>query len=75
VLTDDKHFFPVYNPAVTVRKSVADANPNLAKVLDPIAQALDTTTMQNLNAQVDIQGKQPADVAKTWLQSKGFIGK
>jgi len=75
VLTDDKHFFPVYNPAVTVRKSVADANPNLAKVLDPIAQALDTTTMQDLNAQVDIQGKQPADVAKTWLQSKGFIGK
>ena len=74
-LTDDKHFFPVYNPAITVRKSVADANPNLAKVLDPIAQALDTTTMQDLNAQVDIQGKQPADVAKTWLQSKGFIGK
>ena len=74
-LTDDKNFFPVYNPAVTVRKSVADANPNLANVLDPISQALDTPTIQELNAQVDIQGKQPADVAKTWLQSKGFIGK
>ncbi len=74
-LTDDKHFFPVYNPAVTVRKSVIDAHPNLAKILAPIAQALDTPTMQDLNAQVDIQGKQPLDVAKAWLQSKGFIGK
>jgi len=74
-LTDDKNFFPVYNPAVTARKSVTDANPNLAKVLDPISQALDTATMQDLNSQVDIQGLQPADVAKNWLQSRGFIGK
>ncbi len=74
-LQDDKQFFPVYNPAVTVRKSVADANPNLAKVLDPISQALDTTTMQQLNTEVDIKGLQPDQVARTWLQSKGFIGK
>ena len=74
-LVDDKNFFPVYNPAVTVRKSVVDANPNVAKVLNPIADALDTATIQDLNTQVDIKGQQPADVAKTWLQSKGFIGK
>jgi len=74
-LVDDKNFFPVYNPAVTLKKSIADANPNIAKVLNPIADALDTATVQDLNTQVDIAGKQPADVAKTWLQSKGFIGK
>lgn len=74
-LVDDKNFFPVYNPAINIRKSVADANPNVAKVLDPISQALDTTTMQDLNAQVDIQGMTPTKVAQTWLQSKGFIGK
>jgi len=74
-LVDDKQFFPVYNPAVNIRKSVADANPNVAKVLDPISQALDTATMQDLNAQVDIQGMTPTKVAQTWLQSKGFIGK
>lgn len=74
-LTDDKRFFPVYNPALTVRKSVLAANPNLAKVLNPIAKALDTPTMQQLNTEVDIQGLQPADVAQRWLQSKEFIGK
>lgn len=75
VLDDDKKFFPVYNPAMTVRKPVADANPNLAKVLNPIAKALDTTTMQQLNADVDVKGDQPEAVARGWLQSKGFIGK
>lgn len=74
-LTDDKQFFPVYNPAMTVRQSVANANPNLAKVINPIANALDLSTIQQLNADVDINGQQPVDVARTWLQSKGFIGK
>jgi osmoprotectant transport system substrate-binding protein len=74
-LTDDKQFFPIYNPALTVRQSVANANPNLAKVINPIAQALDLATIQQLNADVDINGQQAADVARTWLQSKGFIGK
>ena len=60
---------------LALKKSIADANPNIAKVLNPIADALDTATIQDLNTQVDIAGKQPADVAKTWLQSKGFIGK
>jgi len=74
-LTDDKSYFPVYNPAINVRKSVADANPNVAKVLEPISQALDNATMQQLNTEVDIKGSQPDKVAKTWLQEKGFIGK
>jgi len=75
VLADDKHFFPVYNPAINIRKSVDDAHPDVAKVLAPISSALDDTTMQNLNAQVDIQGMQPAKVAQAWLQGKGLIGK
>ena len=74
VLEDDKAFFPVYNPAPTVRKSVADKNPNLAKILKPIADALDLTTIQKLSAKVDIDGEQPDDVAETWLKDSKFIG-
>lgn len=74
VLTDDKHFFPVYNPAVTVRTSVLKKSPQLAKVVEPIADALDITTMQQLDAKVDIDGQKPEDVAHDWLKSKGFIG-
>jgi len=74
VLKDDKAFFPVYNPAVTIRKQVLDKNPGIAKVLNPIAKALDTDLMQNLNTQVDITGLRPPETAQKWLKSKGFIG-
>jgi osmoprotectant transport system substrate-binding protein len=74
VLEDDKAFFPVYNPAPTVRKSVADENPDLREILKPIADALDLTTIQKLSTQVDIDGEQPSDVAETWLKDKKFIG-
>lgn len=74
ILEDDKGFFPVYNPAPTVRKSVADASPDLAKILKPIADALDLTTIQKLSSAVDIDGEQPADVARTWLEDQKFVG-
>jgi osmoprotectant transport system substrate-binding protein len=75
VLTDDRRFFPVYNPALTVRQSVYQANPELAKIVDPIAAALTTEELQQLNAAVDIRGQDPADVAQSWLQGKGFVGR
>ena len=74
VLEDDKAFFPSYLPSLNVRKSVSDANPDLAMLFAPIAAALDTLTMQALNTQVDIDGDEPADVAKEFLTTKGLIG-
>jgi osmoprotectant transport system substrate-binding protein len=72
-LEDDKHFFPNYNPSLTVRSEVFDKYPQLAEVFNPIARVLDTQTMQTLNSQVDVDGKEPKDVAAEWLKSKGFI--
>ena len=74
VLEDDKSFFPSYLPSLNVRKEVFDANPQLADLFAPVAAALDTATMQNLNSQVDVDGKEPADVAKQFLTDKGLIG-
>ena len=72
-LEDDKHFFPNYNPALTVRSDVFDKYPQLADVFNPIARVLDTQTMQTLNSQVDVDGKEPKDVASQWLKSQGFV--
>ncbi|MEP6695438.1 MAG: glycine betaine ABC transporter substrate-binding protein [Pseudonocardiales bacterium] len=69
VLTDDKKFFPVYNPALNVRDSVFTKYPALADVFAPIAKALDTATMQKLNSQVDNDGDTPAQVAKDFLKT------
>ncbi|UYM07581.1 glycine betaine ABC transporter substrate-binding protein [Solicola gregarius] len=74
VLEDDKHFFPIYNPAPNVNKDVLADNPDIAKVLSPIAEALDEEAIQKLNAKVDIDGLQPEDAAQEWLQEHDFIG-
>ena len=72
---DDRAFFPVYNPALTVRDSVYRDHPAIGKITDPIAAALTDGVLRELNGEVDVDGAQPAEVAEKWLQSKGFIGR
>jgi len=74
VLQDDKEFFPFYSPTLTVRESVYNDHQDLAKLAEPIAAALTNEELQRLNGEVDVNGKTPSQVAKDWLQAKGFIG-
>jgi osmoprotectant transport system substrate-binding protein len=73
VIEDDKSFFPKYNPALNVRKEVADKYPELADLFNPIAAKLDNATLQKLNAQVDVDGIPEDEVAKQWLEDNGFL--
>jgi osmoprotectant transport system substrate-binding protein len=73
VIEDDKSFFPIYNPSLNVRKEVIDEYPQIKKIFAPISKKLDTETLQKLNAQVDIDGQLPEDVAQKWLSDNGFI--
>ena len=72
-LEDDLHFFPVYNPAPVVRQDIMDKYPGIATVLDPIAQALTTEKMMDMNKRVDIDEEDPVDVACDFLMSGGFV--
>jgi osmoprotectant transport system substrate-binding protein len=72
-LEDDKQFFPVYNPAPVVRQEIIDQYPGIATVLDPVAQALTTEKMMDLNKRVDIDEEDPEDVACDFLTSGGFV--
>ncbi|GAB3411762.1 glycine betaine ABC transporter substrate-binding protein [Flindersiella endophytica] len=74
VLDDDKKFFPIYNASMNIRESVYKKYPELADVFNPISKKLTTEALQKLNAEVDVDGKDPKDVARTWLKSEGFIG-
>ncbi|MFS8478994.1 MAG: glycine betaine ABC transporter substrate-binding protein [Micromonosporaceae bacterium] len=74
VLEDDKNFFPVYNPSLTVRKQIMDEYPQLAAIIEPISAALDGDTLRKLNAKVDVDGENEQQVARDWLAEKGFIG-
>jgi osmoprotectant transport system substrate-binding protein len=73
-LEDDKEFFPIYNPAINMKKQKYNENKEgLESTFTPVADALDTKTMQQLNASVDVDGEDPEDVAEQWLQDQGFI--
>ena len=71
VIEDDKSFFPIYNPAPNVRKQAMD--PKIEKLFAPISEKLDTQTLQKLNAQVDVEGQLPEEVAEQWLSENGFV--
>jgi osmoprotectant transport system substrate-binding protein len=73
VIEDDENFFPPYNPSVTIRQEKFQENEAVADLFAEIAGALDLETMQELNAQVDVEGEFPEDVAETWLRDNGFI--
>ena len=73
LLEDDKDFFAVYNPSLTVRQSVYEQYPQLREIFVPISERLDTETLRRLNYQVDVKNKTPEKVAETWLRDNGFI--
>ena len=73
VLADDKHFFPNYNAALTLKESLLAKYPKIADYIAPVAAKLDNATMTDLNAKVDAQGMDPGDVANQWLKSAGLI--
>jgi osmoprotectant transport system substrate-binding protein len=72
ILDDDKQFFVLYNAALNVRQEVADKNPQLAAVFDPISKLLTTESVRKLNERVDQGGELPDDVAASWLKDNGF---
>jgi osmoprotectant transport system substrate-binding protein len=73
LIEDDKSFFPIYNPALNVRKDVIEKNPQIAKLFAPISKKLTTEELQKLNAKVDVQGQLEDQVAEEWLKENGFI--
>ncbi|MEV0390569.1 glycine betaine ABC transporter substrate-binding protein [Nonomuraea sp. NPDC050643] len=73
LLEDDRKFFPVYNAAVTMRRQLADAHPEIAGIFAPISARLTDDVIRGLNAQVDVDGGVPVLVARDWLRARGFV--
>jgi osmoprotectant transport system substrate-binding protein len=74
VLQDDKSFFPKYNAAPVVRTQVYDKYPQLKDIFAKVAPMLTNDQMIELNKRVDVDGEEPEDVAKDFLEDKGLIG-
>lgn len=73
VLEDDKKALPNYNVSMVLRNEVLEEHPQIKELLAPVTAKLTDELMLDLNAQVDLEGKEPADVAYKWLKDEGFI--
>ncbi|MGN0101347.1 MAG: glycine betaine ABC transporter substrate-binding protein [Dietzia sp.] len=73
VLEDDQRFFPVYNLATVVRGEVLDAYPQIEEVLAPLVDLLTNEVMVEMNMRVDVDGEDPALVARDFLEQEGLV--
>jgi len=69
LLEDDKHMWPPYNLAPIVRNEVLEQYPEIAEALNAVSATLDTETVTQLNAKVDINGEEYEDVALEYWES------
>jgi osmoprotectant transport system substrate-binding protein len=73
ILEDPKGVQPVYAPAPVMRADALARQPQVAALLEPVFKSLDGPTLQRLNAQIALEGRDAGKVAEAYLKSKGLI--
>jgi osmoprotectant transport system substrate-binding protein/osmoprotectant transport system permease protein len=71
-LADDRHYFPPYEAVYLVRQDSLARVPALKEVLAKLANAISTDEMRRLNYEIDGNKRDPKEVVKEWLKSRGF---
>jgi len=67
-LVDDRHYFPPYQAVPVFNSATLRRHPQLVGVLKALGGRLDAATMRELNRQVDLEHRQPAEVVRTYLR-------
>jgi osmoprotectant transport system permease protein len=70
ILADDKAYFPPYEAVPVFNAAILRQHPELGAAIQELAGAISTAAMQQLNYQIDQQGRPVEDVVKAWLKSK-----
>jgi osmoprotectant transport system substrate-binding protein len=73
VLEDDRNFFPKYNVSLVLTEAVAKKYQQISDLIAPVSERLTNEVLLELNAQVDVDGREPAEVAYEWLKKEGFV--
>lgn len=74
VLTDPKGIFGFQNIVPVVNKKVlAVQGPQFAATLNAVSSKLTDRVLRGLNAEVELEGRKPADVARQFLQRNGLV--
>jgi osmoprotectant transport system substrate-binding protein len=73
ILEDDKHAFPAGNTIFVTSQDVVDeAGPDYEETIVAAQKGLTLPAMQRLDAEVELQGKDPAEVAAAYLERVGL---
>lgn len=73
VLEDDLSYFPSYYAATITRNETLEQYPELVEVLATFDGLIDNEAMTAMNYQVEVENKDPKDVAKAFLVEKGYL--
>lgn len=69
VLKDDRNYFPNYEAGIVIQEEILNKYPEIEKLLAELQGKISTEKMQELNYEVEIQQKSPAEVAKNFLKN------
>jgi osmoprotectant transport system substrate-binding protein len=72
-LQDDKGIQPAQNLIPATNSAFIKAHPDIATILNKLSATLTTADLAKMDMQVAVNRQQPADVAKSYLQSKGLL--
>ena len=73
ILEDTQAVQPVYAPAPIIREDAFQKNPKIAEALAPVFKLLDRSTLQMLNAKIQLEGQDAKKVAGDFLKSKSLL--
>ncbi|MBF4510133.1 MAG: ABC transporter substrate-binding protein [Aeromicrobium sp.] len=73
IVSDTKDVPPVYEPTPIFRGEIMQAYPQIAEILEPVFLSLDQSQLQALNARIAFGGEDPASVATSYLEERGFL--
>jgi len=73
ILEDDQELFPPYQGAPLMKEAFAEEHPEVVRALEKLAGKITEEQMSEMNYQVNVEGKNPAEVARTFLIDEGLI--
>ena len=73
VLKDDKNFFPSYYAATLIRNETLEKYPEIKDVIEKLANIISDEEMIEMNYQVEIEDRDPKDVASDFLEKEGLF--
>ncbi|MBO0462113.1 MULTISPECIES: ABC transporter permease/substrate-binding protein [unclassified Enterococcus] len=73
VLEDDRGLFPTYQGAPLMNEDFANEHPEVVTALEKLSGKITEEQMQTMNYQVNVEKKQPAEVARQFLVDQGLV--